>query len=62
MRTKIPLAPARCRMSPFYIALNTSDRCGSAYVETDEAKADDSTIIENHPAAKYLAIRCGWSP
>ena len=39
MRTKIPLAPREPDV--------TFGPLGSAYVETDEAEADEATIIEN---------------
>ena len=52
MRTKIPLAPPEPDMT-VYIVLNDFGPLGSAYVETDEAKADETTIIENILSGKY---------
>ena len=48
MRDQTPLAPGA---SPFdvtiYLVLNDFGRLGRAYVETDEAHADEATIVEN---------------
>ena len=40
-------------MSLSYIVLNDFGPLGRAYVETDEAKADEATIIENILSGQY---------
>jgi hypothetical protein len=52
MRTKIPLAPREPDVT-VYIVLNDFGPLGSAYVETDEAEADETTIIENILSGQY---------
>ena len=52
MRTKIPLAPREPDVT-VYIVLNDFGPLGSAYVETDEAEADEATIIENILSGQY---------
>ena len=54
MRDQTPLAPGA---SPFdvtiYLVLNDFGRLGRAYVETDEAHADEATIVENILGGQY---------
>ena len=52
MRTKIPLAPREPDVT-VHIVLNDFGPLGSAYVETDEAEADEATIIENILSGQY---------
>jgi hypothetical protein len=52
MRTKIPLAP-REPDTTFHIVLNDFGPLGRAYVETDEAEADETTIVENILSGQY---------
>ena len=52
MRTKIPLAPGEPDVT-VHIVLNDFGPLGSAYVETDEAEADEATIIENILSGQY---------
>ena len=59
MRTKIPLAPREPDVT-VYIVLNDFGPLGSAYVETDEAEADEATIIENILSGQY-SHPMGWS-
>ena len=57
MRT-LPLAPGDD--VTVHIVLNDFGPLGQAYVETDEAKADEATIIENILSGQY-STRYGWS-
>ena len=52
MRTKIPLAPREPDVT-VHIVLNDFGPLGSAYVETDEAEADEATIVENILSGQY---------
>ena len=52
MRTKIPLAPREPDVA-VYIVVNDFGPLRSAYVETDEAEADEATIIENILSGQY---------
>ena len=52
MRTKIPLAPREPDVT-VYIVVNDFGPLGSAFVETDEAEADEATIIENILSGQY---------
>ena len=52
MRAKIPLAPREPDVI-VHIVLNDFGPLGSAYVETDEAEADEVTIIENILSGQY---------
>ena len=52
MRTKIPLAPREPDVT-VYIVLNDFGPLGSAYVETDQAEADEATIVENILSGQY---------
>jgi hypothetical protein len=52
MRTKIPLAPREPDVT-VHIVLNDFGPLGSAYIETDEAEADEATIIENILSGQY---------
>ena len=62
MRTKIPLAPREPDVT-VCIVLNDFGPLGSAYVETDEAKADEATIVENILSGQYsYPVRVSTSP
>lgn len=52
MRTKIPLAPREPDVT-VHIVLNDFGPLGRAYVETDEAEADETTIVENILSGQY---------
>jgi hypothetical protein len=52
LRNKIPLAPREPDVT-VYIVLNDFGQLGSAYVETDEAEADEATIVENILSGQY---------
>lgn len=52
MRTKIPLAPHEPDVT-VHIVLNDFGPLGRAYVETDEAEADEATIVENILSGQY---------
>jgi hypothetical protein len=52
MRTKIPLAPREPDVT-VHIVLTDLGPLGSAYVETDEAKADEAAIVENILSGQY---------
>ena len=52
MRTKIPLAPREPDIT-VHIVLNDFGPLGRAYVETDEAEADEATIVENILSGQY---------
>jgi hypothetical protein len=52
MRTKIPLAQREPDVT-VHILLNDFGPLGSAYVETDEAEADEATIVENILGGQY---------
>jgi len=52
MRTKIPLAPREPDVTA-YIVLNDFGPLGRAYVETDEAEADEATIVGNILSGEY---------
>ena len=56
MRT-LPLAPGDD--VTVHIVLNDFGPLGQAYVETDEAKADEATIIEKHPERSVFAPGTG---
>ena len=48
MRNQTPLAPAGpASDATVYLVLNDFGPLGRAYVETDEAHADEATIVEN---------------
>ena len=57
MRTKIPLAPGEPDVA-VYIVVNNFGPLGRAYVETDEADADEATIVENILSGQYSFARC----
>ena len=68
--SKAPLAPdAPSYDTTVYIVLNDFGPLGSAYVETDEAEADESTIVSNIIDGQYsnpvrvvaLNTHEGWS-
>ena len=46
MRTRVPLAPGEPDVT-VHIVLNDFGPLGRAYVETDEAEADENTIVQN---------------
>jgi hypothetical protein len=47
MRDQTPLAPGTSAFDvTVYLVLTDFGRLGRAYVETDEAQADDATIVE----------------
>ena len=52
MRNQAPLAPEGFDTT-VHIVLNGFGPLGRAYVETDEAEADESTIIENILTGQY---------
>ena len=52
MRTQTPLAPREPDVT-FHIVLNDFGPLGRAYVETDEAEADEATIVENILSGQY---------
>jgi hypothetical protein len=51
MRNQTPLAPAAD--VTVHIVLNDFGQVGRAYCETDEAEADEATIIENILSGQY---------
>jgi hypothetical protein len=53
MRNQTPLAPGDSDVT-VYVVLNDFGPLGRAYVETDEAEADEATIIENILSGQYL--------
>ena len=54
MRTQTPLAPAELAFDvTVYLVLNDFGPLGRAYVETDEAQADEATIVENILSGQY---------
>jgi len=52
MLNLIPLAPADADVT-VHIVLNDFGQLGRAYVETDEADADEATIVENILSGQY---------
>ena len=53
MRNQTPLAPREPFDVTVYIVLNDFGPLGRAYVETDEAQADEAAIIENILSGQY---------
>ena len=53
MRNQTPLAPREPFDVTVYIALNDFGALGRSYVETDEAEADEATIIDNILTGEY---------
>ena len=54
MRDQTPLAPGAPAFDvTVYLVLNDFGRLGRAYVETDEAHADEATIVENILGGQY---------
>jgi hypothetical protein len=54
MRNQTPLAPAGpASDTTVYLVLNDFGPLGRAYVETDEAHANDATIVENILNGQY---------
>ena len=52
MRNQTPLVPDKTDV-PVHIVLNDFGDLGRAYVETDEAEADEATVIENILTGQY---------
>ena len=52
MRTQTPLAPREPDVT-VHIVLNDFGPLGRAYIETDEAEADEATIVENILSGQY---------
>jgi hypothetical protein len=52
MRSQTPLAPREPDVA-VHIVLNDFGPLGRAYLETDEAEADEATIIENILSGQY---------
>lgn len=70
MRNQTPLAPGESVSNvTVYIVLNDFGPLGRAYVETDEAEADEAIIVENILSGQYshplrviaFNIAEGWS-
>jgi hypothetical protein len=53
MRTQTPLVPSEAFDVTVYIVLNDFGPLGRAYCETDEAEADETTIVENILNGQY---------
>ena len=54
MRDQTPLAPGAPAFDvTIYLVLNDFGRLGPAYVETDEAQADEASIVENILSGQY---------
>jgi hypothetical protein len=53
MRSQTPLVPREPFDVTVHIVLNDFGPLGRAYVEADEAKADEATIIENILSGQY---------
>ena len=54
MRDQTPLAPGAPAFDvTIYLVLNDFGRLGRAYVETDEAQADEASIVENILSGQY---------
>ena len=53
MRNPIPLVPREPFDVTVHIVLNDFGPLGRAYIETDEAEADEATIIENILTGQY---------
>jgi hypothetical protein len=54
MRNQTPLAPGEPAFDvTAHIVLNDFGQLGRAYVETDEAEADEATIVENILGGQY---------
>lgn len=54
MRNQTPLAPGALDFDvTVYLVLNDFGRLGRAYVETDEAHADEATIVESILGGQY---------
>jgi hypothetical protein len=53
MLTLTPLIPDEASDATVYIVLNDFGSLGRAYCETDEAEADQATIIENILTGQY---------
>ena len=63
MRTQTPLAPAELAFDvTVYLVLNDFGSLGRAYVETDEAHANDATIVENILSSLYSQPLRVWLP
>src|SRR6476646_16643 len=53
MRNQTPLAPREPFDVTVHIVLNDFGPLGRAYVETDEAEADEATIVENIMSGQF---------
>jgi hypothetical protein len=53
MRNQTPLAPREQFDVTVHIVLNDFGPLGRAYVETDEAEADEATIVENIMSGQF---------
>ena len=53
MRNQTPLAPHEPFDVTVHIVLNDFGPLGRAYAETDEAEADEATIVENIMSGQY---------
>jgi hypothetical protein len=53
MLTLTPLVPDKNSDVTVHIVLNDFGHLGRAYVETDEAEADEATIVENILSGQY---------
>jgi hypothetical protein len=53
MRTRTPLAPDEPHDVTVYIVLNDFGQLGRAYVETDEARADEQTALNNISSGEH---------
>jgi hypothetical protein len=60
MRTRIPsLVPDEQNVT-VYIVLNDFGQLGRSYLETDEAKADEKTVVSNIISGQYSNPIRGW--
>ncbi len=53
MRNQTPLAPSEPFDVTVHMVLNDFGPLGRAYVETDEAEADEAAIVENILSGEY---------
>jgi hypothetical protein len=62
MRTRTPLAPGQPDVTIHFV-LNDFGGLGRAYVETDEAEADQATIVNNILSGRVIAANTteGWA-
>jgi hypothetical protein len=57
-----PLAPDEAYDVTVHIVLNDFSALGRAYVETDEAEADEATIVEDILSGQYSRPLRVWWP